>query len=51
MLGLRNRTKSGLVSSAVVTGDPGLELEEEEGGRAKSVEELGRDGRAGFSGI
>lgn len=50
MLGLRKRSKSGLVSSAFVTGDPGLELEED-GGRAKSVEEVGRDGRSGFSDI
>lgn len=51
MLGLRNRSNRGFVSSVVVTGEPGFELEEEEGGNAKSVEDVGRKGLIGFSAI
>jgi hypothetical protein len=46
ILGLRNRSSRGLVSSADTMGELGeetLELDEE-GGRAKSVEDVGRDG-------
>lgn len=52
MLGRRNRTSRGLPSSLETVARPGDALIElDDGGRAKSVEDVGRDGRADDLGI
>jgi hypothetical protein len=53
MLGLRKRSSRGLVSSADTMSEPDDETFEldDDGGNAKSVEEVGKDGLAEDSGM
>lgn len=49
-LGLLNRSNRGFASSVDVMGEPGA-FELDDGGRAKSVDDVGNDGLVGVSAI
>lgn len=51
ILGRRKRTRSGLISSVPVIGEPGAIALEEEGGKAKSEDDVGNDGLVDVPGM